>query len=267
VIFAAMSVRFIGGLATMLAAEYGPNPVPGAAGVAGIMEGKELRHGIANSVLWGAATTAASNGSVNAMHSSPAPLAGGVALLNILLGEVIFGGGGAGLYGMLIFVIRTVFIAGLMVGRTPEYLGKKLEAREIKLAMIAVLLPSACILLFAALALGPIVEHFLMSAGRTFKFTARNAMQSQPLLERTILRRALIDALRKLDPRQQSKNPVVFVVEHGFYSQRVCLARRRTGVDGHRRRSGGASRRTGQNVESSQRCKITRSTGFCGVRG
>jgi K+-transporting ATPase ATPase A chain len=152
VIFAAMSVRFIGGLATMLAAEYGPNPVPGAAGVAGIMEGKELRHGIANSVLWGAATTAASNGSVNAMHSSLSPLAGGVALLNILLGEVIFGGVGAGLYGMLIFVILTVFIAGLMVGRTPEYLGKKLEAREIKLAMIAVLLPSACILLFAALA-------------------------------------------------------------------------------------------------------------------
>lgn len=152
VIFAAMSVLFVGGLAAMLTAEYSPNPVLGAAGVAGIMEGKELRHGIANSVLWGAATTAASNGSVNAMHSSLSPLAGGVALLNILLGEVIFGGVGAGLYGMLIFVILTVFIAGLMVGRTPEYLGKKLEAREIKLAMIAVLLPSACILLFTALA-------------------------------------------------------------------------------------------------------------------
>jgi K+-transporting ATPase ATPase A chain len=116
------------------------------------MEGKEMRFGIVNSILWGSATTAASNGSVNAMHSSFSPVAGGVALLNIMLGEVIFGGVGAGLYGMLIFVILTVFIAGLMVGRTPEYLGKKIEAREIKLAIIAVLLPSACILLFSALA-------------------------------------------------------------------------------------------------------------------
>jgi K+-transporting ATPase ATPase A chain len=149
VIFGAMLALFLVGLVVMLTAEYSANPV---LGVARVMEGKELRNGIANSVLWGAATTAASNGSVNAMHSSLSPLAGGVALLNIMLGEVIFGGVGAGLYGMLIFVILTVFIAGLMVGRTPEYLGKKLEAREIKLAMIAVLLPSAGILLFSALA-------------------------------------------------------------------------------------------------------------------
>lgn len=149
VIFAAMLLLFIAGLSLMLISEYSINPVYD---VAGVMEGKELRHGIANSVLWGAATTAASNGSVNAMHSSFSPIAGGIALLNIMLGEVIFGGVGAGLYGMLIFVILTVFIAGLMVGRTPEYLGKKIEAREIKLAIIAVLLPSACILLFSALA-------------------------------------------------------------------------------------------------------------------
>jgi K+-transporting ATPase ATPase A chain len=149
VIFAAMLLLFVAGLSLMLISEYSINPVYG---VTGVMEGKELRHGIANSVLWGAATTAASNGSVNAMHSSFSPLAGGVALLNIMLGEIIFGGVGAGLYGMLIFVILTVFIAGLMVGRTPEYLGKKIEAREIKLAIIAVLLPSACILLFSALA-------------------------------------------------------------------------------------------------------------------
>jgi K+-transporting ATPase ATPase A chain len=149
VIFAAMLLLFIGGLSVMLASEYSINPVYG---VAGVMEGKETRTGIASSVLWGAATTAASNGSVNAMHSGFSPLAGGIALLNIMLGEVIFGGVGAGLYGMLIFVILTVFIAGLMVGRTPEYLGKKIEAREIKLAMIAILLPSACILLFSALA-------------------------------------------------------------------------------------------------------------------
>lgn len=149
VIFAAMLILFVAGLAVMLISEYSENPVYA---VAGVMEGKETRFGIANSVLWGAATTAASNGSVNAMHSSFAPLIGGIAMLKIMLGEIIFGGVGAGLYGMLIFVILTVFLAGLMVGRTPEYLGKKIEAREIKLAMTAVLLPSVCILLFSALA-------------------------------------------------------------------------------------------------------------------
>jgi K+-transporting ATPase ATPase A chain len=149
VIFAAMLLLLGAGLAVMLASEYSLNPVYG---IAGGLEGKETRFGIANSILWGAVTTAASNGSVNAMHSSFTPLAGGIALLNILLGEIIFGGVGAGLYGMLIFVILTVFIAGLMVGRTPEYLGKKIEAREIKMAILAILLPSACILLFSALA-------------------------------------------------------------------------------------------------------------------
>jgi potassium-transporting ATPase potassium-binding subunit len=149
VIFGAMLILFLVGLAIMLVAEYAYNPV---LGVAGAMEGKETRFGIAGSLLWGAATTAASNGSVSAMHSSFSPLAGGIALLNIMLGEVIFGGVGAGLYGMLIFVILTVFIAGLMVGRTPEYLGKKIETREIKLATLAILLPSAAILIFSALA-------------------------------------------------------------------------------------------------------------------
>ncbi|MEZ4866784.1 MAG: potassium-transporting ATPase subunit KdpA [Caldilineaceae bacterium] len=149
VIFAAMLLLFVLGFGVMLTAELSPNPILG--GVQ-LLEGKELRNGVITSVLWGAATTAASNGSVNAMHSSFTPLAGGMALLNILLGEVIFGGVGAGLYGMLIFVILTVFIAGLMVGRTPEYLGKKIDAFEIKMATVAVLLPSACILLFAALA-------------------------------------------------------------------------------------------------------------------
>ncbi|GAB4525928.1 MAG: potassium-transporting ATPase subunit KdpA [Anaerolineae bacterium] len=149
VIFAAMLILFIGGLSVMVANEYSANPVYDAAGM---MEGKETRFGVSNSVLWAMATTAASNGSVNAMHSSLQPLSGGIAMLNMMLGEVIFGGVGAGLYGMLIFVILTVFIAGLMVGRTPEYLGKKIEAREIKMAIVAVLLPSACILLFTALA-------------------------------------------------------------------------------------------------------------------
>jgi K+-transporting ATPase ATPase A chain len=149
VIFTAMLILLLTGLVMMLASEYSTNAV---LNIAGVMEGKETRFGIANSILWSAATTAASNGSVNAMHSSFTPLAGGIALLNIMLGEVIFGGVGAGLYGMLIFVILTVFIAGLMVGRTPEYLGKKIESWEIKMAILAVLLPSACILLFSALA-------------------------------------------------------------------------------------------------------------------
>lgn len=149
VLFAAMFILLTAGLIAMLVSEYMPNPAVG--GVLSL-EGKEVRFGIANSILWGASTTAASNGSVNAMHSSFSPLAGGIAMINMLLGEVIFGGVGAGLYGMLIFVILTVFIAGLMVGRSPEYLGKKVEAREVKMAILAVLLPSACILLFSAAA-------------------------------------------------------------------------------------------------------------------
>jgi len=116
------------------------------------MEGKEVRLGITNSVLWGALTTAASNGSVNAIVSSFKPLAGGLAMLNIMLGEVIFGGVGSGLYGMLLFIFLTAFIAGLMVGRTPEYLGKKIEAKEVQMTIIAILLPSACILLPASVA-------------------------------------------------------------------------------------------------------------------
>jgi K+-transporting ATPase ATPase A chain len=116
------------------------------------MEGKEVRFGVANSLLWAEATTAASNGSVNAMHSSLTPVAGGIAMLNMALGEIIFGGVGSGLYGMLIFVMLTTFIAGLMVGRSPEYLGKKIEPLEVKMAILAVLLPSAAVLLFGMLA-------------------------------------------------------------------------------------------------------------------
>jgi K+-transporting ATPase ATPase A chain len=119
----------------------------------GMMEGKETRLGIINSSMWTSWTTAASNGSVNSMISSQAPLAGGVAMLNIMLGEVIFGGVGCGLYGMILFVILTVFLSGLMVGRTPEYLGKKIESREIKMIILAILAPSACILLGSALGL------------------------------------------------------------------------------------------------------------------
>jgi potassium-transporting ATPase potassium-binding subunit len=162
-IFAAMLILFLTGLTVSLFAEYSPNPVFNTAQV---MEGKEVRFGIVNSVMWAAATTAASNGSINALHSSLAPLTGFVAMLNIMLGEVIFGGVGAGLYGMLMFVILTVFIAGLMVGRTPEYLGKKIEAAEIKMAMVAILAPSAVILLMSAVAsISPASLSSLANAG------------------------------------------------------------------------------------------------------
>jgi K+-transporting ATPase ATPase A chain len=116
------------------------------------MEGKEVRFGIANSALWATATTAASNGSVNAMHDSFTPLGGLVPMWMIQLGEVVFGGVGSGLYGMIIFAIVAVFVAGLMIGRTPEYLGKKIEAFEIKMASIAVLMPLLVVLLGTAIA-------------------------------------------------------------------------------------------------------------------
>lgn len=117
------------------------------------MEGKEARFGLGNSVLWSQVTTTASNGSVNSMLDSFSPIAGLIAMLNIMTGEVIFGGAGAGLYGILMYVIISVFIAGLMVGRTPEYLGKKIEKKEMTMSIIAVLAPSFVILIFTALAL------------------------------------------------------------------------------------------------------------------
>lgn len=148
-ILIAMSVLFLAGLAISLYSEFQSSGVwqnlP-------YMEGKETRNGIAGSMLWAEATTAASCGSVNAMHDSLSPLSGMVAMVNIMLGEVIFGGVGAGMYGMMVFVILTVFIAGLMVGRTPEFLGKKIEAFEIKMSMLAILAPAIVILLFSAIA-------------------------------------------------------------------------------------------------------------------
>ena len=116
------------------------------------MEGKEVRFGIANSALFATVTTDASCGAVNAMHDSFMPLGGMVPMVNIMLGEIIFGGVGSGLYGMLLFAILAVFIAGLMVGRTPEYLGKKIEAKEVKKAMLAILCLPLSILGFTALA-------------------------------------------------------------------------------------------------------------------
>jgi K+-transporting ATPase ATPase A chain len=146
-IFLVMMILLVAGLSISLYSEYSSNPVFGHLP---LMEGKEMRFGITNSVLWSTSTSAASNGSVNAMHDSLSPLAGMVAMINIMLGEIIFGGVGAGLYGMVIFIILTVFIAGLMVGRTPEYLGKKIEAFEVQMAIIAILAPSFVILIFTA---------------------------------------------------------------------------------------------------------------------
>jgi len=144
-----MFILLAAGLTISLISEYGTSSIFGNLP---LMEGKETRLGITNSVLWSTVTTAASNGSVNAMHDSLSPLAGMIAMINILLGEVVFGGVGAGLYGMVIFIILTVFIAGLMVGRSPEYLGKKVEAFEVQMAIIAVLAPSFVILIFSAVA-------------------------------------------------------------------------------------------------------------------
>jgi potassium-transporting ATPase potassium-binding subunit len=147
-IFIAMGAMLVFGLSASLVSEYAANPVLGQSAV---MEGKETRFGVTNSVMWSVFTSAASNGSVNSMHSSLSPLSGGVALSNIMLGEVIFGGVGAGLYGMFLFVLLTVFLSGLMVGRTPEYLGKKIEASEIKMVILGVIIPSAAILIGAGL--------------------------------------------------------------------------------------------------------------------
>jgi K+-transporting ATPase ATPase A chain len=152
-IFATMAILFALGVTVAYAAESGPNPAIKGLGVdqqSGNWEGKETRFGIANSALFATITTDASCGAVNSMHDSFTPLGGLVPLANIQLGEIIFGGVGAGLYGMLVFVLLSVFLAGLMVGRTPEYLGKKIEAREVKLAMLYVLVFPLVILMMSA---------------------------------------------------------------------------------------------------------------------
>jgi K+-transporting ATPase ATPase A chain len=167
-LFAAMAVLFFAGVAVVYPAESHANPALHGLAVApaGNLEGKETRFGVAASALFATVTTDASCGAVNAMHDSFTPLGGLVPMVNIKLGEVIFGGVGAGLYGMLIFVILTVFIAGLMVGRTPEYLGKKIEAREMKLAMLYVLVfPLAILSLAGWAAVAPYATSSLGNAG------------------------------------------------------------------------------------------------------
>jgi K+-transporting ATPase ATPase A chain len=153
-IFAVMSLLFLGGLAPTYWAEAQGNAAAAAAHVAqaGNMEGKEVRFGVANSTLWATATTDASNGSVNSMHDSFTPIGGLIPIINIELGEIVFGGVGSGIYGMLLWAVVAMFVAGLMVGRTPEYLGKKIEAKEVKMSMLAILILALSILGFTALA-------------------------------------------------------------------------------------------------------------------
>ena len=152
-ILAAMGVLFVVGVAVSYGAEAAGNPVLHALGVqGGSLEGKEVRFGIVGSALFSVVTTAASCGAVNAMHDSFTALGGMVPMINMMLGEIIVGGVGAGLYGMLIFVIVAIFVAGLMVGRTPEYLGKKIEAKEVKMAMLAILCLPLAMLGFTAVA-------------------------------------------------------------------------------------------------------------------
>ncbi len=160
-VFAAMLAIFLPLVLATVAFEQAGNPALSSLGVdqaasdtspGGNMEGKEVRFGITNSALWAAATTAASNGSVNAMHDSFTPLGGLIPMWLMQLGEIVFGGVGSGLYGMLVYAIIAVFIAGLMIGRTPEYLGKKIEAYEMKMASLVILLPAAAVLIGTAIA-------------------------------------------------------------------------------------------------------------------
>jgi K+-transporting ATPase ATPase A chain len=153
-IMACMLALFLIGGGTALYAEYQPNPTLNSPLVehTAPLEGKEVRFGTTATVLWAETTTAASNGSVNAMHDSLNPMSGMVALVNMMVGEVIFGGVGAGLYGMLLNVLIAVFLAGLMIGRTPEYLGKKLQAKEVQLLVVTLLVMPVGVLVLAAIA-------------------------------------------------------------------------------------------------------------------
>jgi K+-transporting ATPase ATPase A chain len=160
-VWAAMFILFFAGTTTAYWAEARGNPIHAAMGLdtrasafqsGGNMEGKEVRFGIVNSALFATITTDASCGAVNAMHDSFTPIGGLVPIVNMQLGEVVYGGVGAGMYGMLLMVVLTVFIAGLMVGRTPEYLGKKIQSREIRMVMLSVLASPLVILVFTAIA-------------------------------------------------------------------------------------------------------------------
>src|ERR1022692_2355426 len=176
-VFAAMSVLWLAGVATCYWAEAQPNPLlhgvdqrvvqTGAAqSPGGNMEGKEVRFGVASTALFATVATDTSTGAVNSMHDSFMPLGGMVPLANIMMGEIIFGGVGSGMYGMLILVIVTVFIAGLMVGRTPEYLGKKIQAYDVQMSMLSILVMTFAMLGFSAISVAePFGTSSISNAG------------------------------------------------------------------------------------------------------
>ena len=173
-VFAAMGIMLVIGIFVSYWAEAQGNPAFAPLGIdmaasdiapGGNMEGKEVRFGVANSTIWAAATTGSSNGSVNSMHDSFTPIGGMVPMVNLMLNEVIFGGVGSGLHGMIVDIIIAVFIAGLMVGRTPEYLGKKMEAKEVKLAVLSILVFPLSILVFGGLAVVLPIAKGAISAG------------------------------------------------------------------------------------------------------
>lgn len=166
VIFIVMMTLFVLSLVGVTLSEMYAGPSYSGVAISGSLEGKDMRFGIGSSALWATATTAASNGSVNAMHDSLTPLSGMITMFLIQLGEIVFGGVGCGLYGMIAFVILTVFIGGLMVGRTPEYLGKKIEAFDIKMVCFMILVPPILILVGAAATLMiPSVTSWLTNSG------------------------------------------------------------------------------------------------------
>lgn len=166
VIFIVMMTLFVLSLAGLTLSEMYAGPSYSGVAASGSLEGKEMRFGIGNSALWSTSTTAASNGSVNAMHDSLTPLGGMVAMFLMQLGEIVFGGVGCGLYGMIAFVILTVFIGGLMVGRTPEYLGKKIEAFDIKMVSFMILIPPLLMLIGTAVTVMlPSVNSWLTNSG------------------------------------------------------------------------------------------------------
>ncbi|WP_058301148.1 potassium-transporting ATPase subunit KdpA [Gorillibacterium timonense] len=165
-LYTVMLILFIAALAVITLSEQGLGPVYSGVSAGGSMEGKEIIHGVGTSSLWATATTAASNGSVNAMHDSFTPLSGMMMLFLMQLGEIVFGGVGSGLYGMIAFVVLTVFIAGLMVGRTPEYLGKKIEPFDMKMVCLIVLTPPLLTLLGTAVAVSlPQAPSWLANPG------------------------------------------------------------------------------------------------------
>jgi K+-transporting ATPase ATPase A chain len=183
-VWAAMAILFLAGVTVAYSSEAKGNPLihgidqkVSAMQSGGNMEGKEVRFGIADSALYATITTDASCGCVNSMHDSFTPLGGMVPLINIMLGEVVFGGVGAGLYGIIVFVILAVFIAGLMVGRTPEYLGKKIEAYDVKMAMLSVLIFCLSILVFTGIA---VVNKFGSSAQETRPGIGRDVSGHDP---------------------------------------------------------------------------------------